>query len=192
MLRRALGRHPLAVTFSLLLVAPLVFAACGGTGSGSAESTTAAPSAPVAAVAAPAKTFLMVDGDTARGGFNLAAEEKSWLDCVQANRFPQGSGMVFRAKVIDPLTGKALDDKSVKSVTVTLADGSVKDMQYIGRPTKAPTDYFWRFLFKVPADYPTGSFSYHIDAVGMDGRTGQYNQIQLASLMAQIVPLGTR
>jgi len=170
------------------LVVPLVLAACGNTG---ASSPSIAPVA-AAAAPAPAKTFLMVDGDTARGGLNLAAEEKSWLDCVQANRFPQGSGMVFRAKVIDPLTGKALDDKSIKSVTMTLADGSVKDMQYIGRPTKAPTDYFWRFLFKIPADYPTGMFAYHIDAVGLDGRTGQYNQYQLASSMAQIVPLGTR
>ena len=184
------GVRGLALTLFLALVVPMVLAACGSTG----ESASPAAAAPVAAVAAPApaKTFLMVDGDTARGGYNLAPDEKTWLDCVQANRFPQGSGIVFRAKVVDPLTGKPLDDKSVKSVTVTLADGSVKDMQYIGRPTKAPTDYFWRFLFKVPSDYPTGMFSYHIDAVANDGRTGTYSQFQLASSMAQIVPAGTR
>ena len=190
MLHRARIQRSLASSLFVVLVVPLVLAACGATGSGTAAPAPAAP----AAAAAPAvtKTFLIIDGDTARGGFNLAPDEKSWLDCVQANRFPQGSAIIFRAKVMDPLTGQAMDDKSLKSVTVTLADGSVKAMEYIGRPTKAPTDHFWRFQFKVPTDYPTGAFTYKMDAVATDGRTGTYSQFQLASSMATIVPAGTR
>ena len=67
----------------------------------------------------PASDFLLVHGDTVRGAAGLQGPEIPLLACVQANRFPQGSQIVFRTRVVDPDTGDFLDDAALDSVTIT-------------------------------------------------------------------------
>ena len=190
------SRH-FGLTLVAVILAPILFAACGGgTSEGAAPAAkTAAPAAATQAVAAPAappKIFLILDGDTVRTGEALTAEEKPILDCVQANRFPQGGGIEFRFKVWDALTGKTLDDKSMKSVVVTLGNGTKVPLAYKGRPNNNPTDFFWREQFKVPLDFPTGAFLYQVDAVDNEGRTGTYKEFNVKPTQVVIVAKGQR
>lgn len=186
-------RRPFGLALAAIILAPLL-AACGeSTGEGTAAATAAAATQTAAATAAPvAKTYLAIVGDTTRGGANLTAEEKPYLDCVLANRFPQGSAAIFRFKVLDPLTGQPMDDKALKSVTLTMGNNVTQEMKYIGRPTAKPTDYFWRYVWKIPTDYPTGQLNYKVDAVDLQGRTGTYSQFTITPTQVVIVPLGTR
>ncbi len=194
--------HPVRLQrlLAAILASAVLTASCGGAGTGETASkapaalVTAAPAAVApAASAAPAKTFLILDGDTVRAGAGLTAEEKPWLDCAQANRFPQGSTIVFRFKVMDPRTAKSMDDKAMKSVAITLGNGTVVPMEWAWRPkTGTPTEYFWRYVYKLPTDYPTGSFTYKIDATDLEGRTGSWTQFTYAPSVVQIVAAGSR
>lgn len=137
-------------------------------------------------------TGLIVYGDTVRGAAGLAPEDLPLLACVLSNRFPQGSQIVWRVRVIDPQTGMALDDSALESVTLTLPDGSTKNLAYAPRPRGQNTDAFWAGSFNVPEDYPTGSFSYQIAATALDGRTGALMPFNVAPSMVQIVAQGSR
>lgn len=135
---------------------------------------------------------LIVYGDTVRGAVGLAPEDMPVLACVLSNRFPQGSQIVWRARVIDPQTGEAMDNNAIESVTLTLPDGSTKNMMYASRPRGGNDDAFWSGSFAVPEDYPTGSFSYQITATAFDGRTGTLRPFNIASSQVQIVAQGSR
>jgi hypothetical protein len=179
----------LAISVPLLLVA----AACGGgTGEGAAAPTTAATAtAPVAVAPAAPKTLMLV-GDTVRGTAGLLEEEKSVLTCVVMSKFPQGGRIVWRIRVLDPLTSKALDDKAMASLTLTLPDGKTQAFKYgpHGGTKEAPTDFFWVTGYTVPADYPTGIFSYKVDAKSLEGATGTYgfDYFKVPSGQLTIVP----
>ncbi len=75
--------------------------------------------------------FIFV-GDVVRGPNRLTDEQKVYLSCVQANRIPQDGQIVWRFKVMDPVTAKAMDDKALKSFNLTLPDGSTKALKYGG------------------------------------------------------------
>lgn len=163
----------LAVCVPLLLVA----AACGGgTGEGAAAPTTAASSTASAVVGPAAPKTLALIGDTVRGTAGLLEEEKSVLTCVVMSKFPQGGRIVWRIRVFDPVTSRALDDKGLASVTLTLPDGKTQAFKYgpHGGTKEAPTDFFWVSAYTVPADYPTGIFSYKVDAKSVEGATGTF------------------
>ncbi len=161
----------------------------------SAKPAVSSASEKPAAQSASAAKNLIVYGDTVRGPVGLTDDEKPVLTCVQQNRFPQGSDIVFRFRVIDPATGQPMDDKQLKSLTLTLPDGKTQALRY-GPHTvdkaKKENDVFWTTSFKVPDTYPTGSFNYKIEAVDNNGRTGTYVPFKVPAALLQIVPAGKR
>jgi len=166
----------LTLTLALTAVAGL---ACGGSKS-STDSSTAAPAPAVSA-------NLILDLDTVRGPGGILPEQRPAKSCVQANKIPVGGQVVWRIRVIDPLTGKEMDDKSLDSVTIKLSDGQTFTAKYGGHPAAAPVDNFWATSWNVPANYPTGAVDYTVTAKDKEGRTGQWNQMKVASAMLQIV-----
>jgi hypothetical protein len=194
---------PRALASSVALV--LIAASCGGsTGEGApaAPAATAAPAAPAASVAqtvaaAPAKPqFLVVLGDTIRSNYGLNKTEilttAPGIHCTQQNRFPQGGRIVWRMKVLDPSTGKYMDDKQIKDFTITYPDGKTDVLKYGGHGgTKdAPADFLWAVGFTIPVDYPTGLFNVKIQATDLEGRTGTYDQFKVNIAQLTIVPKG--
>lgn len=185
-----LGRIARILTGAALLG---VLASCGGTGTGETATTTqtAAPPTQAPATQQPLPKTLILQVDTVRGPAGLTDAEKAYLSCIQENRYPQGTQIVWRAKVFDPATGKAMDDKALTSVTLTLPDATTKTLKYGPHgPKDAPTDIFWTTSFTLPKDYPTGAFNYKLDATAPEGRTGSYSQFNMAVSMLQVVPAG--
>ena len=157
---------------ALMLVGFLVVTACGGDDS---SNTTG-----VAQL-----TTLSVVTDVVWGPFNLTDEEKPVKSCVNNGRFPRNSQIVWRTRIIDPVTGGQLGDDSV-SVQVRLGDGQVIDLKYGDHPRDTPTDTFWAGSFKVPVDYPTGTLSFEVVATATDGRTGSFLPFNVASSLLTI------
>lgn len=168
----------------------LVAASCGGSGTGEAPgapkvAATAAPATQAVtapAPVAPAKaTYLNLVVDTVRGQAGLTDAEKKLdtadgLHCVVMSKFPQGSRIVWRVKVLDPVANKELDDKGLASVVLTLPDGKTQDLKYGGHggTKENPADRFWATGWSVPNDYPTGVFNHKITAKTAEGVAGVY------------------
>jgi hypothetical protein len=186
----------LASTAALTFVVG-VLASCGaGTGETGTSATTAPTTAPtVAATTKPqVATFLILQGDTVRSPEGLTDEEKTFLSCTQQSRFPQGSRIVWRFRVLDPITNKALDDKAIKSFDLTLPDGKTVAFKYGGHggTPEARLEFFWTAGFTVAADYPTGAFNFQLKATSLDGAIGSWNQFKVPAAQLQIVPIGKR
>jgi hypothetical protein len=189
-------RRILAISASTIFVVGALASCGGGTGE-TATSATPAPSvaATTAATAKPqVATFLILQGDTVRSPEGLTDEEKTFLSCVQQSRFPQGSRIVWRFRALDPISGKALDDKAMKSFEVILPDGKASAFKYGGHggTKEAPAEFFWTAGFSIPKDYPTGAFSYQIKATSLDGAIGTWDQFKVAAAQLTVVKLGTR
>lgn len=177
-------------------VAALMLAAScgGGTGESAASPTTAAKATQAAAatLAAPvlAKPLVML-GDTIRGQLGLNDTEKllgaPGIHCTQQSRFPQGGRIVWRMKVLDPVTGKYLDDKDIAAFTITYPDGKSDKLAYGGHggTKEAPQDFLWAVGYTVPVDYPTGNFNVKIEAKANDGRVASFDQFKVA--FAQLI-----
>ena len=189
-------RRILATTASFTFVVGALASCGGGTGETATSATQApAPVATTQATAAPQKaTFLILQGDTVRSPEGLTDEEKTFLSCVQQSRFPQSSRIVWRYKVIDPLTSKALDDKAIKSFDLILPDGTKTAFKYGGHGGTKPdyADYFWTAGFSIPKDYPTGTFNYQVKAVSQEGAIGSFDQFKVTSALLTVVPAGKR
>jgi len=158
---------------ALVLVGLLVVsvAACGDDDSSS--DTTSQPIA------------LSVVSDVVWGPFNLTDDQKAVQSCVPESRFPRNSQVVWRTRVIDPVTGEQMGD-DVVAVQVKLGDGQVIDLKYGDHPRDTPTDAFWAGSFKVPVDYPTGTLSYEVVATATDGRTGNFLPFNVAPSLLTI------
>lgn len=175
------ARRITAITATFMFLTATLAACGGGTGAGTSDTSAAkaaATPAPLAsAAAAPgAPKLLTLLGDTVRGTAGLTDEEKPVLTCVVLSKFPQGSRIVWRIRVLDPLANKALDDKALERVTLTLPDGKTQDLKYgpHGGTKENPADFFWVTGWTVPAEYPTGLFSYKVDAKSLEGATGTF------------------
>lgn len=188
-------RRILATTASTVFVVGALASCGGGTGETANSNTTASSAPTTAATAAPQKaTFLLLQGDTVRSPEGLTDEEKTFLSCVQQSRFPQGSRIVWRYRVIDPTTNKALDDKALKSFDLVLPDGTKTAFKYGGHggTKEAPAEFFWTAGFSLPKDYPTGLFNYKVQAVSLDGATGTFEQMKVPAAQLTVVKAGTR
>jgi hypothetical protein len=184
----------LATSVAFLFIA----ASCASTGdtSGAAASLqTKAAASPTAQVAAAPK-FLIVVGDTIRSQAGLNDVEKNinapGIHCTEQSRFPQGGRIVWRMKVIDPTTGKYLDDKAIASFTITYPDGKTDKLVYgaHGGTKEAPQDFLWAVGFTIPADYPTGAFNVKIEAKSVDGATGTFDAFKVSAAQLTIVKAG--
>ena len=152
---------PLGVIAGLLLV-----------GCQSAAAPTATPGPPV---------NLILVADTVQGPANLTDEERAGgAVCVQKNRFAKNEEIVWRVRVLDPVTGAAMDDQAISSLVLRLPDQELP-LHYAPHPRDNPLDYFWTTAFDVPETYPSGLLAYTIVATANDGRTGTYNQFGVAA-----------
>jgi hypothetical protein len=189
-------RRVLATTASITFVVGSLASCGGGTGESATSATTAPTVAPtVAATAKPqVATFLILQGDTVRSPEGLTDEEKTFLSCVQQSRFPQGSRIVWRYRVIDPLTNKALDDKGLTSFEVTLPDNTKTAFKYGGHggTKEAPAEFFWTAGFSLPKDYPTGLFNYQLKATAATGAVGTFEQMKVPAAQLTVVKFGSR
>jgi len=162
--RRPSRRTWLSVSTGALVV--LMLAGC----SGQAVSTP---------TAAPATTALFIDADTVLGPTNLTEAEKPLKTCVQVSRFAHNEEVVWRVKVLDPVTNEPMDDTALVSVQVKLPDQTL-DLHYGGHPRDTPLDFFWTVGWDVPETYPTGTVPYTIEARSADGRSGTWEQFKVA------------
>lgn len=160
------------MSIGVLAALALTAAACGDD-----DEEEAADSAQAQELAAP----LVIQADTVRGSANVPEEERAGSVCVLQSRYARNSEVVWRATVIDPVTGEELDDNALASLTVELADGETFEMEYGDHPRENPTDSFWAAAWDVPADYPTGTLEYTIMAEANDGRTAQYEPFMVES-----------
>jgi hypothetical protein len=151
---RKLITAPLALLVALGLAAVLL-SACGGSPSTSGNNAAAVKAAPL---------FVEVDE------VSVAKATSCWV----MSNYHRGEGVFFRAKVFDPLSGKAMTKEDLQSVVVGLPDGEQLTAKYSGHPSKKPTDSFWGVLWTIPKDFPTGTVTYTVTATANDGRTGQY------------------
>jgi hypothetical protein len=129
---------------------------------------------------APVGLVLLLDVDTVMGPTNLTAEERPTKTCVQANRFAHNEDIVWRVKVFDPLTGEPMDDTLLASVTVVMPDQEL-DLHYGPHPRDNPLGFFWTTSWVVPEGYPEGVINYTIEATANDGRTGTWEQFEVAA-----------
>lgn len=176
------GRRTVRIGIVVVLAATL--AACAQEPGQSAEPPSAAPSVDESTVpsasAEPVAQFLFLDADTVLGPTNLTAEEQPTKVCVQANRFAHNEDVVWRVKVFDPLTGEALDDTVLASVQVVMPDQTL-DLHYGPHPRDDPLGFFWTTSWVVPEGYPDGVINYTIEATANDGRTGTWEQFEVAA-----------
>jgi hypothetical protein len=154
-----------------LVVAAALIGACGAE---EAVTTTAAPTA-----------NLTVQVDTVGGPLNVPEDQAAEI-CVLQSRFARNSEIVWRARVMDPISGEQLDDTAIESIQVKLADGQVLDMRYGDHPRDNPTDRFWTTSFDIPEDYPTGTLGYEVVATVAGGRTGNFIPFNVAPSLLTI------
>jgi hypothetical protein len=107
--------------------------------------------------------------------------------CWVMSSYRRGDGVFFRAKVFDPSTGKPMVKEDLQSVLVALPNGQSLPATFGGHPSKSPTDSFWGILWKIPADYPTGTVAYTVTATANDGRRGQYIDFNVATSLLTVV-----
>ena len=108
--------------------------------------------------------------------------------CVLSSQYKRGNQVVWRAKVIDPATGKPMNETALKAVVVKLPDGQTFEMKYGDHPKNGPTDQFWATSWVIPDNYATGSFPYKITATANDGRTGEFTEFNVNLSLLTIVP----
>lgn len=184
---------PLRITAALTALG-IVLASCGGAAEPAATAVASvAPTQAATAAAAPApKGALILVADTTSGSIGTTDEEKAALSCVQKNRFPQGESIVWRVRVEDGISGKAMDDKALKSVELTLPDGKTQPLKYGPHPKGKTDDYFWTTSYKLAPTYPTGAFTYSLRATSLEGAVGTFDQFNVASSMLQVIKAGTK
>lgn len=164
-------KKPMAVLTAMIVTAGLL-GACGGE---EAVTTTAVATAQ-----------LTVQADTVSGPLNIPSDQAAGRVCVAQSRFARNSEIVWRVRVIDPVTGQQLDDTAIQALQVKLADGQVLDMRYGDHPRDNPTDRFWTTSFDIPEDYPTGTLGYEVVAEDTSGRTGNFTPFNVAPSLLTI------
>lgn len=166
-----------------------LLAACAqapGQASPSEEPSIAPPASEApASMPPPAAEVLFIDADTVLGPTNLTDEEKPSKTCVQVSRFAHNEEVVWRVKVLDPVTGEPMDDTMLESVQVVMGDQTL-DLHYGPHPRDNPVDFFWTVGWDVPEDYPSGTVAYTIEATANDGRSGSWEQFGVQAAMLTI------
>jgi hypothetical protein len=153
------------VILSLFLV-PIVISACGS------STPTATP--------VPAAKNVSVLADTVMGSTNVPDAQTADRSCVMTNRFPRNSQIVWRVRVMDPVTGDLMDDKAVSKLQTKLTNGMTLDLKYAAHP-KTSQNFFWTVSWIVPLNQPTGTLGWSILATTTDGRAGQFQEIKSAT-----------
>jgi hypothetical protein len=123
------------------------------------------------------------EGDVVRG----AGPTAKGPGCVLNSQFKRGEIMLFRIRVVDPKTGKSIDEKGVKNLQIQLSNGQTAPMSYHQHPPKDPTDYFWSGGWIVPENQPTGSLTYKVVVTDLDGKTHDWSPFKVAGSAMTVV-----
>lgn len=124
------------------------------------------------------------EGDMVRGVLpGMAAP-----GCVLTSQFKRGEAVVWRVRVLDSKTGRAVDDKGLKSLTVVLPGGEKFASHFSPHPRGRTDDYFWAISWKVPDSYPTGTISYKVIATDLDGHSTTWEPFKVTLSQLTIVP----
>jgi hypothetical protein len=126
---------------------------------------------------------LVFQFDTVRG----AGPTAQGPGCVLNSQFKRKEAVIWRVRIVDPKTGKDVDDKGVKSLHIELSNGEKVPMSFHGHPPKDSTDHFWSGGWIVPEDHPTGSFGYTIVATGADGALTKMKPFNVAGSQLTVV-----
>jgi hypothetical protein len=102
--------------------------------------------------------------------------------CVLNSQFKRLEKVVWRIRVLDQ-AGTNLDDKAIKSLVVETPDGQKFPARFGAHPAPrlGPTvDHFWSARWIIPADYPTGTFSYKVVATAQSGQSQTWEPFKVA------------
>jgi hypothetical protein len=126
---------------------------------------------------------LFFEGDLVRG----PQQGQAGPFCVLASQFKRKEQVAWRVRVLDA-DGKQVDDKSLKSLVVELADGKRFELKYKAHPPRPPqTDYFWSGSWVIPEDQPTGTLSYKVIATDLQGQTQTWEPFKIAASQLTVV-----
>ncbi|MBI2874944.1 MAG: hypothetical protein HYY09_07630 [Firmicutes bacterium] len=171
------------IVIALILAALLVVSACA-----KKEEPKKAGEQPAPAQPAAMKELIVIDS-VVRGSLNIADPDKATQSCKLNNVFLRNEQIVWRMKVIDPVTGKSMTDQEIETLIVKLGDGTeLKPGRFSPRPKENSTDAFWSTSFNIPEDYPAGTLKYSIEATAKDGRKGKFVTFALAPTDLTILP----
>ena len=106
---------------------------------------------------------LFFEGDIVRHA--LAGQQGPF--CVLNNQFKRGEAVAWRTRILKP-DGTVADNNYLKSVEIELGNGQ-KLPAHFGGHGMPPTDFFWSLFFTFPANFPTGSLGYKVNATMQDG-----------------------
>ena len=121
---------------------------------------------------------LFIDADTV----SVAKATDCWLE----NVFPQGSKVLFRIKVFNPTTGSPMGSNVLKSVIIGLPKGLTFPATYAHHKT----DYYWTYLWSIPANYPIGVVNYTVTARADNGAVGHYVPFNVAASSLTVAKAG--
>lgn len=107
--------------------------------------------------------------------------------CVLNNRFRRNEGVVWRVRVLDAQTGHPLDAKGLRSLVIQLPDGQTIPMKHGGHPRGGNDDHFWSTSWKVPENYPTGTFAYTVVATDLSGNVTRWQPFAIKMSQLTIV-----
>ena len=128
---------------------------------------------------------LFFEGDMVRGD----QEGAPGPFCVLTNQFKRLEKVVWRVRVLDQ-SGKALDDKGLKSLAIELADGQVMGGRYGPHPgpkSGPPQDFFWSARWIIPTNYPSGTFVYKVVATDLEGRSHTWEPFKRSVSQLQVI-----
>ncbi|MGE3246851.1 MAG: hypothetical protein AB7F96_10385 [Beijerinckiaceae bacterium] len=128
--------------------------------------------------AALAADRLYFEGDMVRGRLK---EGFTGPLCVLENRFKRGELMVWRVRIHAPGVKEQLGKDGLKSVAIKLPDGKSYPAKFGTHPPKNASDSYWTAVWKIPDDYPTGTFAYTVVATDKDGKTHEWKPFNIKS-----------
>lgn len=123
------------------------------------------------------------EGDAVRG----AGPNAKGPGCVLNSQFKRGETIVFRIRLLDAKTGKSLDDKAIKSMTLEMSNGMSNPFVFHGHPPKEPADFFWVSPFQISDEMPTGSFAYKVVVTDLDGKKTEWKPFNVKPSQMTIV-----
>ena len=115
-----------------------------------------------------------IQADTVRGAVGAQGAV-----CVINSVFMQGEQVVFRAYVYDAATGEQLTQEEIDARGVKVygvIDGErVVELEYVPHPPESEqTEFFWARGYQLPADHPTGNFTWSVEVEDAAGTTAAY------------------
>ena len=126
---------------------------------------------------------LFFEGDIVRG----AGPSAKGAPCVLNSQFKRGENVIFRIRVLDPKTGKPLDDKQIKNLSIELSNGEKVPSSFRGHPPKDSTDTFFSAGWPVPAEQPTGSLQYKVVVTTLAGETVTWRPFNVAATQITVI-----